>query len=396
MKILSVTTLYPNREAPTFGVFIENRLRHLAMSRAVDLRVVAPVPWFPSPSKRFGRLGALARVPAVELRHGIPISHPRYGHIPKAGMLAAPWLLYRCLLSHVRRHILPEFEPDLIDAHVYYPDGVAAALLAQALGKPVVVTARGTDLNLYPERYPLVRRLIAATARRVDASITVCQALAAPLMALGAPQERVHVLRNGVDLQTFQPQPRGAARRRFGIERPTLVSVGHLIERKGHHLVVEALARLPGVELVLAGDGPERARLQRLAESLGVRDRVRFLGVVGHEELATLYNAADLLVLASSREGWPNVLLEALACGTPVIATRNWGTPEIVTTPAAGRLVDQRSPDALAGAIRAMLAQPPDRAAVRRHAEQFSWQATTEGQLALFRHLLGHELRAAA
>ena len=112
--------------------------------------------------------------------------------------------------------------------------------------------------------------------------------------------------------------------------------------------------------------------------------RVRFLGAVPHAELAALYGAADALVLASSREGWANVLLEAMACGTPVVATDIWGTPEVVADPAAGRLVPERTPAALAAAVAALLADPPARAATRRYAERFSWDATVEGQLALF------------
>ncbi len=281
-----------------------------------------------------------------------------------------------------------ERDIDVIDAHVYYPDGVAAALLAQRLKKPVTVTARGTDLNLYPRRYPLVGRMIAKAARKVDASITVCAALKEALIALGAASEDVHVMRNGVDLEQFRPVEREAARRRWHVERPTLLSVGHLIERKGHHLVIEAIADLPGVDLIIAGGGPERGRLERLRDRLGLGDRVRFSGVVAHQDLRCLYSAADALVLASSREGWPNVLLETLACGTPVIATRNWGTPEIVTAPEAGLLIDERTPEAIAEATRLLFQAPPERAATRRFAEAFSWDATADAQLKLFSSLL--------
>ena len=388
MKILSVTTLYPNAEQPTFGVFVENRLRQVAAVAGVEVKVVAPVPWFPSRSRWFGRYGAQGRVPLAETRHGIDITHPRFVQIPKIGTNLSPFLLYLCLLRHIRRSVLPAYDFDLIDAHFYYPDGVAAALLARTLAKPVVVTARGTDLNLYPERYPLVRRMIAKAAGQVDASITVCTALKDALVDLGTDPDRVHVLRNGVDLEMFRPADRAAVRLAWQIRRQTLLSVGHLIERKGHDLIIRALADLPDVDLIIAGDGPERDHLQRLAVSLNVADRVRFLGVIDHHRLADLYSAVDLLVLASSREGWPNVLLEALACGTPVVATRIWGTSEIVTTPEAGRLIDQRTPEAIAKAVREVLGRSPDHARTRAFAEGFSWDATTEGQLRLFSSLV--------
>lgn len=397
MKILSITTLYPNAERPTFGVFVENRLRKLTERPDVEVRVVAPVPWFPFRQSLFKSYGICARIPAVERRHGIEISHPRYVQLPKIGTHLSPFFLYLSLIGHVRELIEQEGDIDLIDAHVYYPDGIAAALLARTLKKPVAVTARGTDLNLYPRRYPLVGRMIAKAARHVDASITVCAALRDALIELGADPGAVHVMRNGVDLSLFSPQDREAARRRWQLRRRTLLSVGHLIERKGHDLVIQALVHLPDVDLIIAGDGPEKAWLQRLVTKLGLVERVRFAGVLAHQDLPGLYSAADALVLASSREGWPNVLLEALACGTPVIASRNWGTPEIVSAPEAGLLLDERTPEAIAEAVRRLARSSPERARTRHFAEGFSWDATTDGLLDLFSSFIAEdELRLAA
>jgi glycosyltransferase involved in cell wall biosynthesis len=391
VNILSITTLYPNAERPTFGVFVENRLRKLSDVSGVNLRVVAPVPWFPLRHRLFGHYGSQARVPLAERRHGIDITHPRYLQLPKVGTHLSPFLLYRALRRHVEEVILPEGDIDLIDAHVYYPDGVAATWLARALDKPVTVTARGTDLNHYPKRYPLIGRMIAKTAKDVDASITVCAALKRALVDLGTDPAQVHVLRNGVDLDQFQPMDREVARRQWAINRRSILSIGHLIERKGHDLVIRALERIDDVDLLIAGDGPERHALLRLADKLGMIERVRFLGVIDHQALPSLYSAVDALALASSREGWPNVLLEALACGTPVIATRNWGTPEIVTSADAGLLVNERTPEALADAILHLLRSPPARTATRRFAEAFSWDATTAGQLDLFSSLLARD-----
>jgi glycosyltransferase involved in cell wall biosynthesis len=175
-----------------------------------------------------------------------------------------------------------------------------------------------------------------------------------------------------------------------------LATVGHLIERKGHDLVIEALPALPGATLLVAGDGPERASLERRAGRLGVAGRVRFLGRIDHDRLRQVYNAADILVLASSREGWANVLLEAMACGTPVVASDIWGTPEVVADPAAGLLMAARAPAALADAVRRLLARPPTRAATRHYAEGFDWQATTAGQIELFADLTARPHRTAA
>jgi glycosyltransferase involved in cell wall biosynthesis len=393
MRLLTFTTLYPNPEQPQHGVFVENRLRHLVGSGAVESRVVAPVPWFPSTSSRFGPYAAYARVPKAEERHGIKIEHPRYGLPPKVGMVPAPLLLYWGARATVERLRRTGYEFDAIDAHYFYPDGVAAALLARALGKPLVITARGTDINLIPE-YALPRRMIQWAAGRASAIVTVCAALKTALTELDVPAERITVLRNGVDLQAFRPIDPAQARTELGesLGGTLLASVGHLIERKGHHHVIGALRDLPETRLMIAGTGPERAALEALAAQMGVADRVRFLGHIPHRDLAKLYSAADALVLASSREGWANVLLEAMACGTPVVASNIWGTPEVVAGPEAGQLMPELSAAGVAEAVRQLLAQPPQRADTRRYAERFSWDETTAGQISIFDKIIDGQL----
>jgi teichuronic acid biosynthesis glycosyltransferase TuaC len=392
MKILTFTTLFPNSEQPDHGIFVENRLRHLLGSRQLVAEIIAPVPWFPLASRVYGRFARLARVPPQEHRQGLSVRHPRYLSIPKIGMHLAPLLLYLGARRAAQRLLAEGFEFDLIDAHYFYPDGVAAALLGRELGKPVVITARGTDVNLIAD-FVLPRRMILWAARHAAAVVTVCEALRTRLVELGADGAQIRTLRNGVDLAHFRPCNRDDARCRYAVEgtTPVLLSVGHLIERKGHHLVIEALARLPAARLLIAGDGPERGALERLAARCGVAGRVRFLGRVAHDELAEIYSASDLLVLASSREGWANVLLEAMACGTPVVASNVWGTPEVVADLVAGLLVEAHTADAFAAAISRLLAAPPPRTATRLYAERFSWDATTTGQLALFREILARE-----
>lgn len=388
INALVFTTLYPNSEQPHHGIFVENRLRHLLSTGEVQARVVAPVPYFPWQNPRFGTYGAFARVPSREERHGVTIRHPRFPVIPKVGTSLSPLLLYLAMRRFAASGALDPGAFDVIDAHYFYPDGVAAAMLARAWGKPLVVTARGTDVNLLPE-YPMARRQILRAAARADAVNTVCEALKHRLVELGVGADKITVLRNGVDLEAFRPADRAAARAKLGLSRPTLISVGHLIPRKGHDVAVRALARIPEAELLIAGEGPERNRLEVLAGELGVHERVHLLGRVPHEELPELYSAADALVLASSREGWANVLLEAMACGTPVVASDVWGTAEVVRDPAAGTLVPERTPEAFAAAINRLLAEPPDRGATRAYAEGLGWDDTSKGQLRVFRSILG-------
>lgn len=389
IRTLTFSTLFPNREQPAHGIFVWQRLRHLLATGRVETRVLAPVAWFPARSKQFGSYGRLARVPEDEIRDDVNVQHPRYALVPKIGMTIAPVLLAYGVKHRVASLLASGFDFDLIDAHYYYPDGVAAMMLGKWFRKPVVITARGTDINLIP-RYRLARAQILWAANNSAASITVCEALRDEMLALGVPPEKVTVLRNGVDLQLFRPCDRDAVRERLSWRGRILLSVGLLIERKGHHLIVDMLRHLPAdYSLVIVGEGPMRGSLQRQIAEAGLGGRVHLLGARNQAELVELYGAADALVLASSREGMANVLLESIACGTPLIATRAWGTPEVVRGAAAGVLAPERTPESLAEACRTLFAHYPDRAATRTYAETFSWSATTQGQLDLFNRVLG-------
>ena len=387
LRTLLFSTLFPSSVRPVHGIFVETRLRQLLATGAVETKVVAPVPWFPFASARFGEYAKFAATPQHEVRHGIEVHHPRYFLLPKVGMNLAPFWLARGALPTIRRLMDEGFDFDLIDAHYYYPDGVAAMLIAEAIGKPFIVTARGTDLNLIPQ-YEKPRALILETAAKARASVGVCKALMDELAGLGADPAKLNVWRNGVDLQRFHVVDRASVRRTLALPNPEgcwLISVGHLVERKGHHIAIEALTRLSSeTRLIIAGQGPERGALESLAQRLGVQDRVLFTGQVANEDLYRWYNAADALVLCSDREGWANVLLEAMACGTPVIATNIWGTPEVVARPEAGVLMPSRSAEGLAAAYSTLFANLPAREDTRRYAEGFSWQATSEAQIDLF------------
>ncbi len=393
IKVLTFTTLYPNSVQTNRGIFVENRLRHLVSSGDVKARVVAPVPWFPFRAGVFRSYADFARVPPVETRSGIKIPHPRYPVIPKFGMSLAPFLLYQATKGVVRHLIASGFDFDLIDAHYFYPDGVAAVLLGNYFNKPVVITAHGTDINLIP-RYTLPRQMIRWAADKAAGLVTVCDALKRELVNLGVEPERIQVLRNGVDLSVFRPVDRDSAREQLGLQGPTILTVANLVPLKGHNLVIEALSELPEITLLIAGEGPNRAALEQLAQDLEVNDRVRFLGTIPHERMCEVYNAADVLVLASEREGLPCVLLESMACGTPVVASRVGGIPEVIRSSAAGVLLADRRPQTIADSIKTLLQDPPDRAATRAYAEGFDWSQTTQGQVDLFREILGMEAAA--
>jgi glycosyltransferase involved in cell wall biosynthesis len=374
---------------PSHGLFVETRLKNLLLSGQIEAKVVAPVPWFPFRHPWFSHYAVFANTPEQESRSGIAIQHPRYPLLPKIGMSIAPFFLAIGAIPAIRKLKSEGYDFDLIDAHYFYPDGVAAVLIGRYFNKPVVITARGTDVSLIP-KFMIPRRLILWAANRADGLITVCAALRDELINLGVAPAKVTTLRNGVDLELFHPINRDEQRKRFGWSAFTLLSVGNLIPLKGHDLVIDSLADLPEARLIIAGTGPELNNLIALAQRRGVADRVTFVGVLPQTELVCYYGAADALVLASSREGWANVLLESMACGTPVIASRVWGTPEVVASEAAGILMQERSAGGITASVRQLQSNYPDRKETRRYAEKFGWGQTSEGQLDLFRAILKH------
>ena len=392
MKILTISSLYPNNRDPKHGIFVETRLKHLRKDYPqVSAVVIAPVPWFPFSNERFGEYSKFAGVVDSETRDGVEVYHPKYLVIPKLGMHLTPWLMARSIRKCIKRLIAEGHTFDLIDGHYFYPDGVAIAKVAAEFSIPFTCTARGTDINLIPQ-YPVARQRILDVFAKAKHLMAVCKALAEEMIALGAPKSKVTVLRNGVDLELFKAsddEQKQQFRKQLPVPTsgPLLLSVGWLIERKGHYLVIAALAELPDAQLVIAGNGPDLAELQQLAQKLGVSERVHFTGALAQNQLSQYYQAADALILASSREGWANVLLEAMASGTAVVATNIWGTPEVVAAPEAGILVERTSKD-IANGVRTLLAALPNRASTRRYAEQFTWKQTSSGQFEIFSQII--------
>ena len=392
MKLLTITTLYPNANDPKHGIFVENRLRQLRQHYPdVECTVIAPVPWFPFEHPVFGQYSQYASVPKVEQRHGITVYHPRYAVIPKIGMQLTPHTLQRCLYGQIRTLQKEGLTFDLIDGHYFFPDGVAIANVAKQFNLPFTVTARGTDINLIPQ-YARPLRQIQHVLQHSNHNLAVCEALRQEMIMHGANPSKTTTARNGVDLDLFHfadEQRKSVIREKLGLPRqgPIFISVGLLVERKGHHLIIEAMRSHPDAHLLIAGTGPKKNHLKQLANERHVSKQVTFLGALSQPELADYFRACDLSILASNREGWANVLLESMACGTPVVATNIWGTPEVVKIPAAGQLVERDS-QSIANGIAQLLADLPSRQATRDYAEQFSWEDTSHLLYRLFSTLI--------
>jgi glycosyltransferase involved in cell wall biosynthesis len=283
----------------------------------------------------------------------------------------------RSLLPYLRR-LKAAWNFDVIDAHYVYPDGYAAVEIGKALGVPVVVSARGSDINLFRD-ISSARPHLTHTLRRASALIAVSEALGRAMRELGAP-EHIRVIPNGVDARKFHPVPQDTARQRIGAPPGRLLlAVGHLTQNKGQGRLLgayRALLNLGGhddVSVAIVGEGPFRIELERLIGFYGLRGRVRLAGEIPHEDLHLWYSAADLSTLFSRREGWPNVVLESMACGTPVLATPVGGVPEILADGRSGALAEGED-EALGRALAEALARPWDREAIARDAARHTWE----------------------
>ena len=275
-----------------------------------------------------------------------------------------------------------EWKIDLLDAHYVYPDGMAAALLARHLGVPFTISARGTDINLFSS-FPLIRPMIQWTLKCANGVIAVSAALKKAMVQLGVDPNKIRVIPNGVDPARFEPVPAGEARRALGLAEngPMIVTVGSLIPAKGQDFVIRAFAQMAthqdGLQLFLLGEGTQRKALEGLVKELGVTSKVHLVGKRPNEELGLWFSAATVSCLASAREGWPNAVMESLACGTPVVATAVGGIPEILDSKEYGILVDRTTASVAAGLEQA-LTQTWNRPTIAARIRARTWDTVAE------------------
>lgn len=383
LKILTISTLYPNQAQPNLGIFVEQQTRRLAAMDGVDLRVINPLSRPPWPLSRLSAYRQLRDEQQDEVRHGLRVLRPRYFTLPAIGWRFHDMAIARAIRPCLDRLLAEGFQPDVIDAEFFWPCGVAAARLARAYDIPLSIKSRGADIH-YWSTLPAVRRKLLWAAESAAGSLAVSQSLKQDMVQLGMAADKITVHYTGVDNDIFCLRDQKTARVALGlaVDASLIVSVGSLIARKGHDLALRALVHLPQQKLLIAGQGPELLALQALSQSLGIADRVVFLGNRPHAELPLLYAAADLFLLCPVSEGLANVWVEALACGTPVVTTAVDGALELITSDDAGRLLNSRDPQAVAAAVRDVLRAPPAREVVRATALPFSWQRNSATLLA--------------
>lgn len=349
---------------------------HFDRISGTSRKVIAPVQYFPllglKPNSRFHRYN---QVPQQETQGDIEVYHPRYITLPGTTIISSVDAMVKSA-HKIWRDVYPQGEDcDVIDGHYLYPDGVAAYKLAKAYDKPLILTARGSDVNYWMEQKSHKAEILEAIGYAQQV-ICVSQALKNKLIEHGVDEKKLTVLINGVDKTFFDacPSTDNGDDKNNG---DYLLSVGNLVPLKGHAYILEALQALPHEKLTIIGSGELEHDLKNLAQSLGVEGRVTFLNHISHDDLPCYYADAKCTILMSSMEGMPNVVLESLATGTPVIATAVGGIPEVIT-PENGLLLTDRTGGALVQSLTLALAHKWNRPKISQDMSYLNWTETTQ------------------
>ncbi len=392
MKVLVYTTLFPNHLQPNNAIFIKQRMFHFAKLKDCEIKVVAPIPYCP-PWPSLGKRYRYSQITKYEIMDGIEVYHPRYPLIPKVSMPLHSLLLFLSSINIIKK-INQTFPFDLIDGHFIYPDGFAAVLLGKGLKKPVVLSARGSDIHQFT-RFKSIKPMIQYALSHAKHVISVCNALKQEILALDINGDKISVIPNGVDSKQFYSVDKNKARKKLSLphNKKIILSVGSLTPNKGFHVILNAFPKLlqedTNIYLYIIGEGPFRSSLERQIEALNLTQHVTLVGERPNSELRIWYSAADVFCLASFREGWPNVIMESLACGTPVVATNVWGTPEILTSPHVGFLVE-RTPESIAKGLLNALNRQWDSTRIQEHVAWRNWDSVALEVKKIFDLVLGY------
>lgn len=392
-KIVVFSTLFPNPGQPNAGLFIRERMFRVAAQ--VPLIIVAPVAWFPGQSiiRRF-KPHFRPQAPYQEVQQGITVYHPRFFSFPGC----FKWLdgYFLALSSYtLLKKIKKEFEFNHIDAHFAYPDGFAATKLAQWFSVTCTITLRGTEIR--HSRSSTIGPLLYKSLKRASKVFSVSNSLKKHVVSLGIEQEKVTVIGNGVDTEKFHPLNKDSMRKKLGLKESdqVLITVGGLVERKGFHRVIELMPELikkhPQLNYLIVGgpsaEGDWTDKLKKMVNDLNLKAHVQFLGNIAPEQLKEILSAADVFVLPTRNEGWANVILEAMACGIPVVATDVGGNSEVINADELGQIVPFGDKKSLKESIYLSLTKKWNKDTIIQYAQNNSWDNRVTVLLSQFKKL---------
>ena len=396
MNILVFTNLFPNKNEPNHGIFVKNRIiQYHSYNHSITVFVpVAYTPLLQKYKNSFYFKGLIH----LDMTDNVRIIYFKYFHVPKIGMLIQPFSIFLYGYFAIKKH-LKEIHFDVIDAHYLYPDGVAAAWLSKVFKLPLIQSARGSDINVF-FNYRIPRSLILNALKISDKIITVSDELKNKLTRHGIDADKIHTIPNGIDHYKFYPDPKlynKRLKRKQNVKR--LLMVGHLKKQKGQDLLVKALRSLDERNLpyrivaYFIGHGPLESTIVKESEIKNCRNRMIYAGVVPNDELVKWYNRVDVLCLLSESEGSPNVILEALACGLPVLAT-DVGDLKTIINEKIGVITPNRDVDTIVNALNEMLNQTWDRQFIANYSRQFDWTQVSKKTVTVLESAINHNIES--
>lgn len=356
-KILVISHLFPNNIESTKGIFVFEQVKKL--SKLNDVKVISPVIWIPF-HYFFGNFGKLRNVNHKTSIGLVDVYYPRYIAIPhqipsKTLMLLAGFLYFIKVFFEILK-IKSKFNFDLIHSHFAFPDGFSSVILGRVFRKPVILTVHGSDINLYTEKMNHLKPMVMYALKKASHIIVVSEALKDKIIKLGIDNNKISVIPNGYDPELFKPIDKYEARMSLGLptKEKIILFVGNLYPIKGVSDLIDAMKIISvlssNVMLILVGEGYLKSQLQSTVKEYGLSNKVMFAGNQSHEKIPLWMNACDLLVLPSISEGFGAVLIEAAACGKPIVATNVGGIPE-ASVRIARRLVLPKDPNSLSKAL---------------------------------------------
>ncbi|RJQ24529.1 glycosyltransferase family 4 protein [Candidatus Parcubacteria bacterium] len=388
MKILSVSHIFPNRVLPNYGVFIKERLK--ALSKLVETNIISPVPSFPF-INLFDKYKNYNKIPYIDFLDSLSVCYPKFFLFPKYFNFLDGYFYFHSTNSFFSEQILKK-NIDLLDFHWVYPDAYAGLKWAKKFNKKIVVTIRGNESICYYEN-SLRKKLLINTLQNVDHIISVSNELERKVIEeYGIKKDRVTVIPNGIEPEKFKSIDKIMARKYCGLDKDKkyILSLSRLSHEKGLEYLFEAFAflKVNNAELVVVGDGPLNEALHNMSLKLGIRNKVNFIGSVSHDETINWYNAADVYCLPSLWEGCPNVIIESLACGTPVVSTKVGGIPDLVPNDDYGYLVPAGESGDLAVALNRALNKNWDCQKIAHYGSRNTWDNVADRVVEVFHKVL--------